>query len=287
VTTASAYVTGSPPAASVQTGAGLVLASSAADAAAVAAVTRHHADLQASLSGHVEALISAVVAFASTGADAFDLARGRLVTFCTGELLPHAAAEEGTLYPAAAGDERARLLVEAMVAEHRVLENLVTGISAAQGPVHAAATATALRVLFEVHLTKESDLILPLVAADPSLSLSQILAGMQELIGAREQSHSGAEQAAATGCGGACGCGGEDDEASPVLDVRTVPHAIRHATVFGAFGAVPAGGSLVLVAPHDPRRLLAQLEDREPCGFTVAYEEQGPQTWQLRLTRRA
>jgi uncharacterized protein (DUF2249 family) len=71
-----------------------------------------------------------------------------------------------------------------------------------------------------------------------------------------------------------------------VLDVRTVPHAIRHATVFGAFGAVPVGGSLVLVAPHDPRPLLAQLEDREPGAFTVAYEEQGPATWQLRLTRR-
>lgn len=95
-----------------------------------------------------------------------------------------------------------------------------------------------------------------------------------------------AEPSSSDGCGGACGCGGSDDaDASPVLDVRSVPHAIRHATVLGALGAIPAGGSLVLVAPHDPKPLLAQLESREPGSFTVRYEEHGPQTWQLRLTR--
>lgn len=81
---------------------------------------------------------------------------------------------------------------------------------------------------------------------------------------------------------GACGCG-EVDSGAPVLDVRTIPHAIRHASVFGAWSAIPDGGSLVLVAPHDPKPLLAQLADRGP--LSVTYLDEGPDAWRLQLTR--
>lgn len=83
-------------------------------------------------------------------------------------------------------------------------------------------------------------------------------------------------------CG--CGCG---DAGEPELDVRPIPHAIRHATVLGALTAVPAGGSLRLVAPHDPKPLLAQIADRENGAFEVTYVVPGPDAWTLRLTRRA
>ena len=81
----------------------------------------------------------------------------------------------------------------------------------------------------------------------------------------------------------ACGCA---DTGEPELDVRPIPHAIRHATVFGALGAVPVGGSLRLVAPHDPRPLLAQIAEREAGSIEVTYLVRGPQAWTLRLTRR-
>ena len=81
---------------------------------------------------------------------------------------------------------------------------------------------------------------------------------------------------------GACGCG-ETSAEVPELDVRVIPHVIRHATVFGAWSAIPAGGSLVLVAPHDPTPLLAQLADLGPV--TVTYLDQGPQAWRLQITR--
>lgn len=245
-------------------GIGVVVASSGSDAAAVDAVVRHHAELAGALGTQVGALLSAVGAVAGTGMAPVTRSRGLLVDFCTNELLPHAAAEETTLYPAAATDQRARLLVEAMLAEHRVLEALVEDVRTADSPVGAAASATALRILFAVHLAKENDLILPLVAADPSMSLSAILAGMHELLG---------------------GGGVEARDAAPELDVRDVPHAIRHATVFGAVGAVPVAGSLVLVAPHDPLPLLDQLEDREPGAFSVTYDQRGPDAWRVRLTR--
>lgn len=80
-----------------------------------------------------------------------------------------------------------------------------------------------------------------------------------------------------------CGCGCTD-EGIPALDVRTIPHAIRHATVFGAFGAIPAGGSMDLIAPHNPLPLLAQL--RTAFGeIEVTYLVEGPEDWTLRLTR--
>ncbi len=80
-----------------------------------------------------------------------------------------------------------------------------------------------------------------------------------------------------------CGCT-DDAHGAPELDVRPIPHAIRHATVFGALGAVPAGGSLVLVAPHDPKPLLAQIGEREGP-VTVTYLDRGPDAWRLRITR--
>lgn len=82
-----------------------------------------------------------------------------------------------------------------------------------------------------------------------------------------------------TPCG--CGDGGHD---APELDVRTIPHSIRHATVLGAWSAIPGGASLVIVAPHDPKPLLAQIADRDGP-VTVTYLDEGPDAWRLRLTR--
>ncbi|GAA1531392.1 DUF2249 domain-containing protein [Nocardioides humi] len=83
---------------------------------------------------------------------------------------------------------------------------------------------------------------------------------------------------------GDCGC--EEEHGDPVLDVRPVPHAIRHATVFGALSAIRSGRAMVLVAPHDPLPLLAQIADRENGAIEVSYLQRGPEAWRLRLARR-
>jgi uncharacterized protein (DUF2249 family) len=82
-----------------------------------------------------------------------------------------------------------------------------------------------------------------------------------------------------------CGCGHDHEVEDIVLDVRAIPHAIRHASVFGAFDAIPAGGSLVLVAPHNPVPLLNQLAERAQIG--VEYLVQSPEEWRLRIERLA
>lgn len=81
----------------------------------------------------------------------------------------------------------------------------------------------------------------------------------------------------------ACGCG-DADHAAPELDVRTIPHSIRHAVVLGAWSVIAGGASLVIIAPHDPKPLLAQISDRDGP-LTVTYLDQGPDAWRLRLTR--
>lgn len=82
---------------------------------------------------------------------------------------------------------------------------------------------------------------------------------------------------------GGCACGGHDDD-TPVLDVRAIPHAIRHAAVFGAFEAIPPGRSMIVVAPHAPLPLLRQLTERAPVDAEFLVE--GPTEWHVRLTRR-
>lgn len=72
----------------------------------------------------------------------------------------------------------------------------------------------------------------------------------------------------------------------PELDARVTPHAIRHAAIFGALDGIAPGDGLVLFAPHDPVRVLAQLQQRVPNLFDVAYLRRGPEAWRLSLTRR-
>ena len=284
----------------------VVVASSERDAAAVEAVRQHHAEMAGSL-----AALAGRIATASTVAAALE-ARNELVRWAERDLVPHARAEEQAMYPLAHQDGRARLLVEAMLAEHELIVGLVERLRSAPGQVEAAGEARALSVTFESHLAKENDQILPLLAESPGVSLAEALEGMHELLGshghvdrhdhddhgqAHDDTHahdhrepasrvdSTVEGEASSGCGGACACGESDGPDLPELDARSVPHAIRHATIFGALDAVSSGGGLVLVAPHDPLPLLRQLEGRAPGAFAVEYLERGPETWRLRFVR--
>ncbi|NYD40741.1 uncharacterized protein (DUF2249 family)/iron-sulfur cluster repair protein YtfE (RIC family) [Nocardioides panaciterrulae] len=259
----------------------LIIATSRADAAAAEAVEQHHAQLAGALRLAVERVVAAAV----SGGDGAEPARAALVRWCREELVPHALAEEKTMYPAAHGLTEGRLLVDGMVGEHEVIVRLVEELAAATEPVRAAAVARALLELFESHLAKENELVLPLLVAAADVSLAGLLEGMHDLLGGDAREHAGGEGAGA-GAGHTCTCGEVDAAGYPELDARAVPHAIRHATIFGALDAVHPGGGLVLVAPHDPLPLLAQVEQRAPGAFEVSYLERGPEAWRLQLVRR-
>ncbi len=252
----------------------VVIASAEADAHAAQAVEQHHAELAGALAFKVEVL--AALARAGQGLD--EDVRRDLVDWCRTELMPHALAEEGTLYRAAAQRTEGRLLVEAMLAEHQVIAGLIDAVEGTADAVTAAVAAGALRAVFDIHLAKENDQILPLLSAAPDVSLAALLSGMHELIGGGED-----EAAAAHNCT----CHEAEEAGLPELDARTIPHAIRHATIFGALDGVAPGHGLVLVAPHDPLPLLAQIEGRSPGAFTIEYLERGPEAWRLSMVRAA
>lgn len=84
--------------------------------------------------------------------------------------------------------------------------------------------------------------------------------------------------------GHSCTCG-ESDEGLPELDVRTIPHTIRHATVFGALNGLGPSSAMVLIAHHNPLPLLGQIERMFQGAVEVAYLNDGPDVWKLRLTR--
>ena len=254
----------------------IVVASSEQDAQAVEAVMQHHAQLAGALGRHIEMALNTAI---SGDQQAAEKAKQALLQWCDNELIPHALAEETSMYPKAHQDPTARLLVDAMIAEHRDIVAVIQKIRTASNPVLVAAEAKALGALFDSHLVKENEQILPLLAALKDVSLAQILTGMHEVLG------SGKEEKAEEGCGGECNCGHEDSSALPELDARAVPHAIRHATIFGALESIDKGKGMVLVAPHDPLPLLNQLEARSPGRFSIDYLERGPEVWRLAFLR--
>jgi uncharacterized protein (DUF2249 family) len=280
----------------------VTIASSEADASAVSAVEQHHALMAGALGLKVEAL--ATLARLGPSEELLAL-RDDLVEWGWNELLPHARAEEGALYQAAAARPEGWLLVAAMMAEHATIGDLVDALAKTTEPVDVAMAAGALQVAFSMHVAKENDQILPLLVAAPDVSVADLLRGMHELLGdgAGRRGHEsgqvekddhekdlheeGQHEKDHHEEGQRCGCGELDPPTWPELDAREIPHAIRHATVLGALDSVLVGRGLILVAPHDPRPLLKQIEQREPGAFEVSYLELGPEAWRLSLERVA
>lgn len=87
-------------------------------------------------------------------------------------------------------------------------------------------------------------------------------------------------------CAGVCACSDTEAAGLPELDARAIPHASRHAAIFGALDGVALGDGLVLVAPHDPVGLLVQLQQCAPDSFDVEYIESGPEAWRLSPIRQ-
>ncbi|GAB2957956.1 hypothetical protein GCM10027280_53400 [Micromonospora polyrhachis] len=260
----------------------------AADRRAAQAVVQHHSELAAALNSHTSRLLDA----AAHGDESQALRhRDELVRWLHDELLPHAAAEEAAMYPLAAKYDLGKLLVAGMLAEHVAITALVRELEAATQPVTAAAAGRALAALLAVHLVKENDLVVPLLVDAEDVSLAEVLDGMHDLLGSAAHGGGGG----GGGCGGACGCGGDAANAAdatpavlsidPRLDVRDLPHGQRHAQVLAALDALPAGGALVLIAPHAPRPLLAEVGQRYGDQMATEWLQTGPDVWQVRLER--
>lgn len=252
------------------------------NAAIIAAICRHHAQLAEQLRNRTEAVVSSVY----TGN--YAPARDALHHWYNTELVPHIVAEEQALYGPAADLEATGLFVRSMLVEHESLVALIEDLAFAPGPFEASTTAVAAEAVFTVHLRKENDLLLP--ALDQAgLDLGSILTGMREILG---HSPSG-ESTRDPGCG--CSCGAAEDETggqesvatdrSEELDVRVLTHDSRHEIIFAKLEQLEPGGSLVIVNDHDPKPLHYQISAMWPDRFGWSYLQAGPQQWRVSITR--
>lgn len=71
------------------------------------------------------------------------------------------------------------------------------------------------------------------------------------------------------------------------LDVRKITPRERHPLIFKTVDDLVGGSSMKLVNDHDPKPLYYQLIAERPGAFNWEYLEEGPETWQVRITRIA
>lgn len=144
-----------------------------------ARLVARHAELQQVLDQW-----AAVLAAAADRGDPIRPAKNLLRTFIADEILPHARAEERTLYRASRRDPQAALLVEALVREHRDLASRAGRLAAQVQPVAVAATAEAISALFASHVAKENDLLLPALERSGA-NVARLIAREDRLAGIR------------------------------------------------------------------------------------------------------
>ena len=146
------------------------------------AMLEHHKRLSEELAGRADAVTNAIKAQRPYGA-----ALASLIAYLAEEVLPHAAAEENAIYPAAA---RAGLAgtVEEMIAEHAALASASERLAAVTDGAAAAGQASEITALFTGHAAKENDVLLPALLSDKSADLAALLERMQGGAGP-EQAH--------------------------------------------------------------------------------------------------
>jgi hypothetical protein len=135
-------------------------------------IVHHHAVLRRGLERRAGALCEA----AENGVR-FHSQMRMLREYLTSEILPHAQAEERTLYPAAATQARGSELVRTLTAEHSELAYLAGRLQPGAGGAEAAAVSEQIATLFAGHVAKENDLLLPALAGSGA-DLAALLADM-------------------------------------------------------------------------------------------------------------
>lgn len=145
------------------------------------AMLSHHRLLEDELKGRVVALIEGV-----SGGAPFESAAAELVAYFGGEILPHALAEEESIYRAAARRPDLRATIVEMEQEHRSLIAEAERVAQAATATEAVVAAAALSSLFGGHVTKENELILPELLADEHVDLTKLLDEMHQRLEHRE-----------------------------------------------------------------------------------------------------
>jgi hypothetical protein len=135
------------------------------------AIVAHHAEMVRELQRRADQLIATV----ARGAPSVGAASAVADYFVT-TILPHALAEEKTLYVAVAPVERR--LIESLTLEHAALRRLGSELTEASEGNDRVAIVGALSQLFALHAAKENEFVLPTLLQQPDINLAQLLQTM-------------------------------------------------------------------------------------------------------------
>lgn len=76
------------------------------------------------------------------------------------------------------------------------------------------------------------------------------------------------------------------ETAENLLNVSLLEPRRKHPTIFERFDALEEGTSLTILNDHDPKPLYYQMLGERGNVFHWEYEEQGPETWRVKITKR-
>lgn len=72
-----------------------------------------------------------------------------------------------------------------------------------------------------------------------------------------------------------------------VLDVTLIAPRLKHPTIFQKFDALKAGEGFIIHNDHDPKPLYYQLLGERGSIFTWTYLAEGPEVWEVRITKNS
>jgi uncharacterized protein (DUF2249 family) len=79
----------------------------------------------------------------------------------------------------------------------------------------------------------------------------------------------------------------DDEDVVTRYDVRDIPKEERHPTIHHRYGMLPEGGTMELVAPHEPRPLRGEFRERYGNAFAWEVVENEPGRCRVHVTKEA
>ncbi len=134
------------------------------------AMVSHHHEMAQTLQERVQEL--------GSNTNTWSSARDHIVDYLLEDVLPHAKAEESTIYEVALQYEPLVALVQSMIWEHTVICDLAHALKEATHRDGALMAAAQAERLFEVHAEKENRFIIADLTPRPGVNLDAILGAM-------------------------------------------------------------------------------------------------------------
>ncbi|MGH9044534.1 MAG: DUF2249 domain-containing protein [Acidimicrobiales bacterium] len=152
---------------------------SRANDGALEAMLAHHRVLADGVERRARAIEVADAGYQTATAD--------LVAYAAREILPHALAEEHTIYRLAATRADLGDIVRRLVDEHAGLALGIERLAKTTDLAEARSCAAHISLLFKAHVQDENEVVLPVIAADPGVDLAEILVRMHRLTEAAQR----------------------------------------------------------------------------------------------------